>query len=302
MTFTIKLKNEISKQSDNSPESLVSLAVFLKYNSTISDDILSVHTENASVARWLFKQIKSHYNIDIVLRSRVVNRFKKKTIYILEVKKKLNIIKSDIDNTMKNILDSSREEKIAFIKGLFLSSGSINDPATSQYHLAFLVKDLNETKIATDVLVSLELNAKYIKRIREYMVYIKASEDIGDFINMMDAKECLFYFEDIRIYKDHKNMVNRLNNCEQANVEKTLKTSKLVLDNIKYLEEHDLLDLLEGRTKDIAGYKKKYPDTSLAELANIVSLETGSSITKSGISHHIRRINELADKHRNNTN
>ena len=105
---------------------------------------------------------------------------------------------------------------------------------------------------------------------------------------------------DIRIDKDHKNMVNRLNNCEQANVEKSLKTSKSILENIKYLEENNLMMLLDDRTKEILLYKKKYPETSLGELADIVSMETSKTITKSGINHHIRKINELVKKHQEN--
>ena len=130
------------------------------------------------------------------------------------------------------------------------------------------------------------------------MVYIKKSENIADLINYLGAINSLFYFEDIRIYKDHKNMVNRLNNCEQANVEKSLKSSKLVLDNIKYLEDNDLINLLDDRAKEIISYKKKYPDTSMGELAEIISLETNKSITKSGINHHFRKINELINRHK----
>lgn len=94
-------------------------------------------------------------------------------------------------------------------------------------------------------------------------------------------------------------MVNRLNNCEQANMEKTLKSSKIVLDNIKYLEDNDLFNLLDDKSKEILNYKKKYPDTSLGQLAEIISLETGKSITKSGINHHMRKLNELVSKHQN---
>jgi len=297
VTYTTQIKDEITKIEDSTSESLISLSVYLRFNSTISDDKLSIFTENASVARWLFRLLKSHYNININLTTRTIKRFKKRNIYILEIKKKLNIIISDIDNTMNNILDSSAEEKIAFLKGMFLSCGSINDPKKNQYHLEFLVKEEVDATLVNNVLLSLDFKSKIIKRDREYMVYIKSSENISDFINYLGAINALFYFEDIRIYKDHKNMVNRLNNCEQANVEKTLRTSKTVLENIKYLEDNNLIMLLDERTKEIIDYKKKYPETSMNELANIVSLETNKPITKSGINHHIRKINELVKKH-----
>ena len=147
---------------------------------------------------------------------------------------------------------------------------------------------------------SLKIKSKVLKRDREYMVYVKSSENISDFIKYLGAFNALFYFEDIRIYKDHKNMVNRLNNCEQANVERTLKSSKVILDNINYLEDNDLLMLLDDRSKEIIEYKKKYPDTSLGELAEIITMETNKSITKSGINHHFRKINALVKKAKEN--
>ena len=93
-------------------------------------------------------------------------------------------------------------------------------------------------------------------------------------------------------------MVNRLNNCEQANLEKSLKNSTIIVNNINYLKENDLMVLLDDRTKEILEYKLKYPDTSMDELAKIVSLETDTSITKSGINHHFRKLNEIVKKHK----
>ena len=183
---------------------------------------------------------------------------------------------------------------------MFLACGSINDPKKNQYHLEFLVKEEEDAKLIDDLLNSLKIKSKVLKRDREYMVYVKSSENISDFIKYLGAFNALFYFEDIRIYKDHKNMVNRLNNCEQANVERTLKSSKVILDNIKYLEDNDLLMLLDDRSKEIIEYKKKYPDTSLGELAEIITMETNKSITKSGINHHFRKINALVKKAKEN--
>ena len=299
MTFTTQIKDEITKLDDNTPNSLISLLTYLKFNSTTNNNRLSIFTENASVARWIFKLLKSHYNIFINLTIRTIKRFKKRNIYILEIKDKYTIIVNDINNTINNIKDSSNEEKIAFLKGIFLSCGSINDPKKNSYHLEFLVKEENDALIINDVLLSLDFNSKILKRDKEYMVYLKQAENISDFIKYIGAINNLFYFEDIRIYKDHKNMVNRLNNCEQANVDKIMRTSKQILDNIKYLEDNDLMILLDDKTKEIIEYKKKYPETSLSELSNIVSIETNKPITKSGINHHLRKINELVNKHKN---
>ncbi len=298
MSFTTQIKDEITKIYNNTPEDLISLLVYLSFNSTITDDEILIYTENASVARWLFKLLKIFYNVEIRLTVRTIKRFRKKNIYILEIKEKKDIIVSDINNTLANINEASKEEKVAFLKGIFLSCGSVNDPKKNKYHLEFFTKEKSKATLINKLLHDLNLNSKILKREKEYMVYIKKSENIADLINYLGAINSLFYFEDIRIYKDHKNMVNRLNNCEQANVEKSLKSSKLVLDNIKYLEDNDLINLLDDRAKEIISYKKKYPDTSMGELAEIISLETNKSITKSGINHHFRKINELINRHK----
>ena len=297
MSFTTVIKDEITKLDESRIEELISLHSYIKLNSEINDKI-SILVENASVARWIFKLIKSNYNINIVLTSRIIKRFKTRNLYILEIKEKKELIIDNINSTFKEIKEGSREEKEAFLKGIFLSCGSINDPKKNQYHLEFLIKDKKDAELVNKVLKDLNLDSKILKREKEYMVYIKKSEHISDFIKLMGATSALFYFEDIRIYKDHKNMVNRLNNCEQANVEKSLKASKVILDNINYLEKYNLILLLEKRTKEIIEYKKKYPDTSLSELSEIVSLETDKQIGKSGINHHFRKINDIVNKHK----
>lgn len=300
MTFTTQIKEEITKEENNNIEDLTSLCTYLKFNATLEEDKMIVMVVNASVARWIFKLLKTNYNVLIKLTTRTMKRFKARNLYILEVKEKLDLIYKDIDNIFKEISTSSDEEKKAFLKGMFLACGSINDPKKNQYHLEFLVKEEEDAKLIDDLLNSLKIKSKVLKRDREYMVYVKSSENISDFIKYLGAFNALFYFEDIRIYKDHKNMVNRLNNCEQANVERTLKSSKVILDNIKYLEDNDLLMLLDDRSKEIIEYKKKYPDTSLGELAEIITMETNKSITKSGINHHFRKINALVKKAKEN--
>lgn len=300
MTFTTQIKEEITKEENNNIEDLTSLCTYLKFNATLEEDKMTVMVVNASVARWIFKLLKTNYNVLIKLTTRTMKRFKARNLYILEVKEKLDLIYKDIDNIFKEINTSSDEEKKAFLKGMFLACGSINDPKKNQYHLEFLVKEEEDAKLIDDLLNSLKIKSKVLKRDREYMVYVKSSENISDFIKYLGAFNALFYFEDIRIYKDHKNMVNRLNNCEQANVERTLKSSKVILDNIKYLEDNDLLMLLDDRSKEIIEYKRKYPDTSLGELAEIITMETNKSITKSGINHHFRKINALVKKAKEN--
>ena len=98
------------------------------------------------------------------------------------------------------------------------------------------------------------------------------------------------YFEDIRIYRDHKNMTNRLNNCEQANIDKVFMTANKQIKDIEKLYELDMVDLLDDKLKQVIEYRMKYKESSLSELAEIISLETGNEISKSGLNHRFRKI------------
>jgi len=135
-----------------------------------------------------------------------------------------------------------------------------------------------------------------IKKDNKYMIYVKEAEKIGDFLRMINAINALLYFEDIRIYRDHKNMTNRLNNCEQANVDKIIETASKQVNDIQLIENTTGLDLLDDKTKVAATYRLKYREASLVELSEIISMETGTPITKSGLHHRFNKIKELANK------
>ena len=123
-----------------------------------------------------------------------------------------------------------------------------------------------------------------------------SAKTVVDFLRMMKAYSSVLYFEDIRIYRDHVNMTNRLNNCEQANVEKTINTANQQLNYIKILEDNAALDLLDEKDKEIIQYRKKYYESSLQELSEIITLETNYKMTKSGLNHRFRKIKDLALK------
>ena len=301
-SFTTRIKDEVTKIETNRLESIAEVCAYLKDNSEFRNNEIIMFIENASVARRMFSLIKRIYGINIKLTIRTQKKFVNKTMYILELKEKVDIITSDVENMFKNIDEYSEEEKMSYLKGIFLSCGSINDPSTSKYHLELLVRTKEVSDLVMKLLKEFNFNAKLITRNKGYMVYIKSSEEISDFIKMINAIDALFYYEDIRIYRDHKNMVNRLNNCEQANVEKMMKTCNEQVENIEFLEKEDLLDLLDDKTKTIAEYRLKYPETTMQELADIISLETEFTISKSGINHGFRKIKEFVGKAKNKDN
>ncbi len=296
MTFTTMLKDEISRQNDHILQKRVLLISYLNLIAKIDSEIF-IASETASVIRKIYTDLKEVYDINPKILIRIQNRFKKKQIYILIIKEKVNFIKSSIKYS--NILDilETEEDRISFLKGAFMAVGSISDPKTSGYHLEF---SCSKRKYAADikkVLSTFKFRSKVIIRNNKYITYIKSSDDMSDMIKLFQTINSLFYFEDIRIYRDHKNMVNRLNNCEVANQEKTIKTGLRQLDAIEYLKKHDLINLLDDKVKTVVLMREKYPEASYVELAEIISLETDYKIGKSGINHNFIKINDMINKH-----
>jgi hypothetical protein len=297
MTFSARLKEEISSIPINVIEARTELYALLRFIGKFEDNKITVTLENASVARRIYKNIKEIFNINIKVIVRNQKRFRIKQIYILEINEKVDFIKNSLD-IKSNYLDT-KEEKIAFLRGTFLATGSISDPSTSGYHLEFVFHKLADAKIVNEILMFFNFDSKLLKRSNRYMVYIKSAEEISDVIKLLGAINSLFYFEDIRIYRDHKNMVNRLNNCEIANQEKSLTTGMKQVEYINYLKDNDLLSLLDDNSKMVAEYRLKYPESSYLELAEIISLETDYKIGKSGINHNFIKIKNLVEKHKN---
>ena len=128
------------------------------------------------------------------------------------------------------------------------------------------------------------------------MVYLKEAEKISDFIKILGTNKAVMYFEDIRIYHDQKNRTNRLNNCEQANVDKIVSAASVQLKHIEVIRDNMGVDLLDDKTREALIYREKYPEASLKELSEIISLESGNKITKSGLNHRFRKIKDLAEK------
>lgn len=298
MSFTSIVKNEVSKLDTIESENISELSAIFRIIGNISNNI-SIASENASVARRIFNLVKDAYHITPKVVVRRGYNFNKNYIYILEITNKMDTIILDLSlnsNIPSEYIYDDIDLKKAYLRGVFLSCGSINDPKKSRYHLEFMVDDHSYAIFVSELLNSYYLNSKVIKRENKYMVYIKEAEKIGDFLRIMGAYNAVFYYEDIRIYRDHKNMTNRLNNCEQANVDKIIETANKQINEINKIIAIGGLDLLDEKTKEAATYRLKYPEVSLTELSEIITMETGNSITKSGIYHRFKKIDELASR------
>lgn len=301
MTFSFNVKNEVSKIEGDKTENIALLSAVIRNSMEYSDKSICIHLENNSVARMVYKLFKELYGINPIITVRK-KYFSNGLSFILEIRNcfkeiltDLSIIDKDGNFSCipKEFIISDDEGIRAYLRGVFVVSGSVNDPKTSRYHLEISVDSSVYASFIKKLMDNYNLNAKIIKRVKNYTVYVKEAEKISDFLRVIKAYNAVMYFEDIRIYRDHKNMTNRLNNCEQANVDKIFMTSSKQIKDIMKLVDYDMVDLLEPKLQEVIKYRLKYRESSLQELSDIISLETGNKITKSGLNHRFRKLREI---------
>lgn len=305
MSFTVKIKDEIDSIDCTKSEMIAELSGFIRNNGTLSDGTIILTTENEKTKERIEYFLKEAYEVSSIVEIKDSLNFSKKDLYVININDKVDLILKDIgytDNdgnslsTPPTYIVGANEEIRAYLRGVFLSCGSINDPKTSRYHMELLIYSPEEAIFVQKLLNLFELNAKILNRDKGYMIYIKEADKISDYLKILGAVKAVLYFEDVRAYKVQKNKANRLNNCEQANMDKVFATAADQLAQIEIIENTGSIDLLDERTQVALEFRKKYPESSLKELSEIITVETGKSLTKSGLAHRLRKIKELAER------
>ena len=289
MSFTGTVKNEITTLKLTETAKIALISGFFRNNYQIINDSIAVSSESDSVINYLKDLLDSYEEISYKEEFLDNNNFSKNKLKALIIIKGNDFVKETFcieNDVVPSYLVDLDDEIRGYLRGVFLSSGSINDPKTSRYHLEFLISEGDEAVFVQKLLNTYSLNVKLLSRDKGFMLYIKEADKI--------------YYEEIRVYRDAKNKTNRLNNCEQANMDRVLETAMEQLNYIKVLEDNMGVELLDDKTKEALEYRKKYQEASLKELSEIISLETGKKITKSGLNHRFRKIKELALKFSDN--
>lgn len=305
MSYTTDIKEEISKNIVSKSEMIAELSGYIRNNGHQTPTGFQLTTENPLICERIEKQIEALYEVKIKKEIKDSLNFSKKDLLALTIEEKKDFILEDIGYQDKQgeylekppqYIVGANEEIRAYLRGAFLASGSINDPRTSRYHMELLIEESGEAVFVQKLLNLFDLNVKILTRDKGYMLYIKEADKISDFLKIIKANNAVLYFENQRIYRNQKNQANRLNNCEQANMDKVVATATAQLDDIAIIEDNLGISLLDDKTQQALEYRKKYPEASLKELSEIISLETGNSITKSGLNHRFRKIKELATR------
>lgn len=306
MSYASDVKKELTTleihEEGNGKAELMAL---IRMNGSLSIEnhhfVLSVQTENPATARRIYSLLKQFYQIESELIVRRKMKLKKNNLYIVKLRNNservlndLNILNGfQIEQTVPlDFLDNDLKVR-SYLRGAFLATGSVNNPETGRYHLEIysLYEEHNDT--ICEMMNRYHLNARKTERRSGYITYLKEAEKIADFLSLIGATNSMLKFEDIRIVRDMRNSVNRIVNCETANLNKVADAANRQIENIKYLDEHLGLDSLPEKLQEVAVVRVAHPELSLKELGELIP---GGPISKSGVNHRLRKINEMADK------
>ncbi|MFD1038836.1 DNA-binding protein WhiA [Virgibacillus byunsanensis] len=310
MSFASEIKKESTTVEVDECCSQAELAALIRMNGAISLSkqkyVLDVQTENAAIARRIYTLIKSLYSFPVELLVRKKMKLKKNNVYIVRMKEDVQMLLGDLDilqEPYKFIRTISTKYlkknccKRSYLRGAFLAGGSINNPETSSYHLEISNFYQEHNEALCKLLNSFKLRARKLERKNGYITYIKEAEKITEFLSIIGAYNALFKFEDVRIVRDMRNSVNRLVNCETANLNKTIGAAFRQIENINFIENTVGLDALPEKLREVAILRVQHQDISLKELGELVS---SGEISKSGVNHRLKKIDEFAEKVRQN--
>ena len=287
MSFSSDIKQELNKNSNLANKNIVKqelIGYLISGNiNIVNNKEIKFSTEsdyNINRFSKLLTNLDINHSIDIVGKNFVIT-LKTKEIDFIEYDKETLKIKEIPEN---------QEEKKAIIRGAFMGAGSINNPER-EYHLEMEVTNEQNMNIVLNLLLEFGIKAKYMEAKNKYYIYLKEGEEISKFLALIGAAKAVMKFEDIRIQKEMRGKVNRLVNCETANLNKTINASIEQIAAIRKLQENGEFKKLDDNLKEIALLRLENPDMSLVELGKKLKEPIG----KSGVNYRLKKIMEIAN-------
>jgi DNA-binding protein WhiA len=267
---------------------------------------LRITTENPAIARRTFTLMKNVFNIHTEILVKKNNTLKKNNIYLLSISQeqgarnvliKTSMLREYEDGTLGFNNKISPEVmkrsccRRAYLRGAFLGGGSISNPEKT-YHMEFVANTIEQADELVKLIGSFDLHAKIIQRKNSYVVYLKEGEQIVDLLNIIGAHSALLDLENVRVYKEVRNNVNRLVNCETANLNKTVDAAFRQMEAIRFIQKKVGLRKLPPNLRDIAEVRINNPDITLKEIGEMLDPPIG----KSGVNHRLRKIEKIAEE------
>lgn len=261
---------------------------------------LLLSNENLSVIRWAAQLIERLYQTQAAILMRETNKLGGIRSYTAVVEgSAVRRILEDFGYFSANgdffaeenphALVSNPDQRIHGLRALFLAAGTVNDPIKG-YHLEMVFRKKALADAAAAMMNEISLFPKTVPRKDQHVVYLKESEKITSFLGQIGAHSAVLRLEEVWVYRDLRNTLNRQVNCETANLQKTVSAATRQIDNIQWLMKQDAFRSLSQTLKEAAQLRLKYPDATLTELGNLSDPPVG----KSGVNHRLRKLDELA--------
>lgn len=285
MSFSGEVKEELTRHISPARHcQLAELAAIVSFCGQFGQEkdgryTIGFQTENEALVKKGFTLLKKLYNIEtgVSLTAQEVQ----------DIMQKAGGVEQPVDPlTIKNTCC-----KRAFLRGAFLSAGSMSDPRKG-YHLEFVCSNREQAAQLQQVIRRFDIEAKIILRKKYYVVYLKEGSAIVDLLNICEAPVSLMNLENMRIIKEMRNSVNRRVNCETANISKTVNASTRQIEDIEYIRKHYGFEKLSETLREMAEVRLENPDAPLKELGEYLNPTVG----KSGVNHRLRKLSELADR------
>lgn len=310
MSFSGQVKEELSRQFHKGRHcQIAEISAILSFAGKLEkmDDssVLRVYTENLPLARKYFILMKDTFHISCRIAVRQNVYLHKSRTFVIsltdrdDIRKVLLAVKwineKNEDIRTKSLANRMLVQnaccKRAFIRGAFLSAGSMSDPEKS-YHFEIVCDSEEKAGQLMEIINSFGMDSKIVMRKKNYVVYLKEGAQIVDMLNVMKAHVALMDLENVRILKEMRNSVNRQVNCETANISKTVSAAVKQLEDINFIINTRGLDSLPDNLKEIAQARLQYPQAPLKELGAYLETPVG----KSGVNHRLRRLSEIAEE------
>jgi DNA-binding protein WhiA len=303
MSFTEDVKNELARvnREDAGSRTAELLALLRMSGSVITGNQgrwgLSFSTSHSAVARHVLVSLKKDFGLTPSVMVRQGRKLRKKNVYTLTVLPFLGgddfLKKMDIWS-IGEIHDYEKldtlEKKKAYLAGAFLGGGSVSRPQ-SDYHLEMVTRSSLFAEEIRRVMYDFDLHPRLTDRKKDYIVYIKDGDEVGEFLQITGATQCYMNFENVRVVKDMRNRVNRQVNCETANLQKSVDAALKQLHQVNSLLQYVSLDSLPPKLREAAMLRINHPQMSMGELAGLCG------ISKSGLAHRFHKISELLNEY-----
>ncbi len=300
MSFSTKVKEEVMRETEPTRSEL---AAFIKMSGSLglssSGLTLSVTTQNAKIARHIYRVLETLYEVVPDLSYHHKSNLNKNRIYTVFLSEKVEAILADltladsffgeVQGISPAIIADERRSR-DYLRGAFLATGSMRNPESGKYQLEIASVYADHASDLAQLMQGFMLDAKTLERKRGTITYLQKAEDIVDFLIVIGAMSCMEEYEAIKIMREARNDLNRANNAETANIARTVTASMKTINNIIRLREHHAYDSLSSDLQQLADLRVAYPELSLVQLGELLD----PPLSKSGVNHRIRKLNQLA--------